>query len=235
MFLDYDEKVKINRNIMTLQLKAEKRTVLGKKNFALRKQGGIPAVLYGHGSENQNLSLDGAVFEKAFKEAGENTIIDLIIAGQAPVKVLIADVARQALKNSIEHVDLKQIRMDEKITAQVDLKFTGEAKPVKEDGAIFVHNISEVEILCLPGDLIHEIEVDITKLEKIHDAILIKDLPVPASVEITGHEPDDVVATLVPPKAEKKEEPAVPAEGEAPAEGAKPEAETEAEKSAEKK
>ncbi|MEK7167380.1 MAG: 50S ribosomal protein L25 [Patescibacteria group bacterium] len=216
---------------MTLQLEAKKRTILGKKNFALREQGGIPAVLYGHGFENQSLSLDYSAFEKAFKEAGENTIIDLAIDGQAPVKVLIADVTRQIMKDRIEHVDLKQIKMDEKITAQVKLEFIGEAKPVKEDGAVFVHNVSEVEILCLPGDLIHEIDVDISKLEKVHDVILFRDLPVASGVEIMGHDLDDVVATVVPPKVEKKEEPAVTAE--APAEGAK--TETEAEKSEEKK
>ncbi|MEK7653388.1 MAG: 50S ribosomal protein L25 [Patescibacteria group bacterium] len=203
---------------MTINLAAKTRTLLGKKVDQLREAGKIPAVLYGHGVKNLNLELGYNEFEKIFKEAGESTIIDLSIDGGAPTKVLISDIQYEPVKNRISHVDFHQIRMDEKINAKVALNFIGESKAVKEDGGVMLHIISELEIRCLPKDLIHEIEVDISPLVDFNAVISVKDLNLPANLEVIGHELEEVVAKVAKPKAE--EEPvAAPAEGETPAEG----------------
>ncbi len=201
---------------MTLKLEAKTRKDLGKKAELLRQSGKIPAVIYGHGKENQNLEVDYIKFEKVLNEAGESTLVDVSIDGDASVKAIIADVQREPVKGRIIHADLHQVNMKEKINANVQVEFTGESKAVKEDGAILIHNISEVEIHCLPGDLMSEIIVDISSLKEVGDVITIKDLKIPASVEILHHEPEDVVALVAAPKEEKEEAPVVtPTEGEA--------------------
>ena len=151
---------------MTLKLDAKIRTSLGKKAEAVRQEGKIPAVLYGHGIENKNLELDYNTFDKVFKEAGESTLIDLSVDGEA-VKVLVSDFQFDAVKGYYTHVDFHQIRMDEKVSTHVEIKLIGEPKAVKELGGVLLHNISEVEIKCLPTDLINEIEVDVSEFKKL--------------------------------------------------------------------
>ena len=202
---------------MTLKLDSKVRTIVGKKVSQLRKSAKIPAVLYGHGTANQNLELAYNDFEKIYKEAGESTIIDLAIDGGETVKAIISDLQHDPVKHVISHVDLRQVRMDEEIEAAVALKFIGEPKIIKEDGGSLVHNLTEVEIRCLPGDLIHEIEIDVSALASYDDVITIKDLPLPANVEIVGHEPEDVVAMVAKQREEKEEVVVAPVvEGAAP-------------------
>ncbi|MFA6918885.1 MAG: 50S ribosomal protein L25 [Patescibacteria group bacterium] len=210
---------------MTIKLEAKSRELLGKKVFKLRENGEIPGVVFGHGDKNSNIQLDYVPFEKIYQEAGESTIIDLVIDGGKVVKTIISDVQHDPVKGRLSHVDFRIVKMDEKITAGIPLEFFGESKVVKEDGGSIVHNISEVEIECLPGDLIHEIKVDLSVLKTFDDVIMIKDLALPKNVEILGHESDDVVALAVAVQEEKEEAPVVVAtegavEGVAPAEGA---------------
>jgi len=216
---------------MTLKLNASIRSTVGKKLAELRQAGKIPAVVYGHKTENLNLEFNYTEFEKAFKSAGESTIIELVLEGKEPIKALISEVQIEPGKGRIVHADLHQINMKEKINANVPINLIGESRLVKEEGAVVIHNISDVDINCLPGDLIHEIEVDISTLNDFEDNIAIKDLKVPANVEIMNHEPEDVVVLVTRPKEEKEEEPAsvVPTEGEVVVEGETPK-EGEAEK-----
>ena len=205
---------------MTLNLKAKTRKELGKKVQALRAQGSVPAVIYGHGQTNQNLEFNYIEFEKVLKEAGESTIIDLSIDGGAPIKTIISEVQFEPVKGRITHADLHQINMKEKMHATIPLTFTGESRAVKEDAGVLVHNVSELEVHCLPTDLIHEIVVDITPLNTFDDVITLADLKIPATLEVLHHHPDDAIANVARPKVEVEETPAVPAEGETvPAEG----------------
>lgn len=211
---------------MTLKLNANLRTNLGRKAQYVRDAGKIPAVVYGHKTDNANLELNYVEFEKILEQAGESTILDVAVDGQAPLKALISDVQYSPVSGRINHVDLHQVNMKEKINAHVEIKFVGESRVVKEEGGMIMHNISEVEIRCLPGDLIHEITVDVSGLNEFDDAITIADLNLPANIEVLHHEDEDVVAIAVEPKAQVEEVPvveAVPAEGEevaAPAEDA---------------
>ncbi|MEK7072478.1 MAG: 50S ribosomal protein L25 [Patescibacteria group bacterium] len=190
---------------MTLKLKADLRSLIGKKAQITRQEGKIPAVVYGHGLENKNLELDYNSFDKVFKDGGESTIIDLNIDGET-VKVIVSDVQYDPVKSRYRHVDFHQIKMDEEITANVELKFVGEPKAVKDLGGVLVHNISELEIKCLPGDLVGEIEVDVSKLNTFDDVVTIADLVISDKIEIVGHEPGDVVAIVSRPREEEKEE-----------------------------
>lgn len=203
---------------MTLKLKAKLREKLGKKSAQVRAEGNVPAVLYGHKIDNVNLEINYIDFEKALKEAGESTLIDLSIDGKEPVKTIISEVQVQPGKGRYIHADFHQINMKEKIHATIQLKFIGESRAVKEDGGVVVHNISELEVKCLPSDLVHEIIVDISNLNDFDDTISVQDLPLPKGLEVLHHEPGNIVVTIARPKAEVVEEPIAPVAGEAGAE-----------------
>ncbi len=157
---------------INIKLEANKREIIGKKVYTLRQEGKVPAVLYGRGIKNQNLEFNAVLFGKIYEEAGSNTIIDLVINGEDSVKVLISDTQQDPVTDNITHIDLQQVRMDEKITANVEIEFIGEAPAVKTDGGVFISNLNEIEIKCLPLDLIHEIKVDISKLITFFDLII---------------------------------------------------------------
>jgi large subunit ribosomal protein L25 len=185
------------------RLKANLRTTKGKKVKSLRKQGLIPAVIYGHGIESRSLVLKSLDFQKIYQEAGESNIVELIIDEEKPVNALIQAVQVDPLEDKVLHVDFHQIREDEKVEVEVDLNFTGESKAVKELGGILVRALNKIKIRALPKDLIHEVEVDISKLATFDDIIHISDLKIPSEVEIL-EKPEEVVATVQPPREEEE-------------------------------
>lgn len=185
----------------SIKLDAQSRTVVGKKVQTLRDQGVIPAVIYGHGTEPQSVSVTLPVFEKVYREAGESSLIDLSIDNAGAVKTLIQEVQVDPVTNRVVHVDFYAVTMTEKLTATIPLKFVGEPKAVKELGGTLVKNISEVEVKCLPSDLVHEIEVDLSPLATFEDAITIGNLIVPKGIELLGTL-DTTVAMVAPPITE---------------------------------
>lgn len=187
----------------SIELQVESREVHGKQVEKFRNEGKVPAVLYGHGIENSNLSIDEKQFEKVFNQAGTSSLIDLKIDGKKPVKVLIQDIQRHAVSDDFLHVDFHQIKMTEKLSAEIELKFVGESKAVKEAGGILIKNLSKIKIECLPENLVHEIEVSIEPLATFDNIIRVKDLKLPAGIEVK--EKDNVVVVNVqPPRTEEE-------------------------------
>ncbi len=187
-----------------IELQASPRTVLGKKVRHLRRQGMLPANLFGHNLASQALQVEEKAFQRAFAQAGMNTLVSLKVAGAEPKMVLIRGLQRNPLKRNLLHVDFYQVAMMEKLTAQVPLVFVGEAPGVAA-GGILLHNIDEVEIECLPGDLVRHIDVDISGLQEIDDTIYVKNLQVSAAIRIL-RDPDEVVVKILPPAKEEVEE-----------------------------
>lgn len=169
----------------------------------LRKNGWIPAVLYGRGYKNINLQIKSTDFIKVFSEAGESTLINIEGEGIEKSKVLIKEVQIDPVKDNFIHVDLYKIRMDELIYTEIPLRFVGEAPAVKDLGGILVKNLDKVEVKCLPGDLIHDIEVDISQLKEFNDSISIKDLKVPESIELLSGDDVQIVSIAEPRKVEE--------------------------------
>jgi len=211
---------------LNLNLGAKTRQETKKKVSQLREQNKIPAVLYGHQVKPINLVVDYHVFDKIFKQAGESTLIDLTIDGKEPVKVLVQDYQLDPETNQFLHVDFHQVRMDEELQTEIKLKFINEAPAVKELSGILVTNMHSLAVKCLPKDLVHEIEVDLSGLKTFEDAIHVADIKVPAGINIL-HVPDDVVALVQLPKVEKEEP---KAEAETVGEEPKAEAEVKVEK-----
>jgi large subunit ribosomal protein L25 len=192
----------------SILIKAKTRDILGKKVRRLRAQGEVPAVLYGHGVKNQNVSVPDLEFKKTFSKIGASKLIDLQIDDKKPVKILIHDVQFNPLKDGeIDHIDFYQIKEGEKITTEIELEFIGEAPAVKELGGVLVKNHDAVEVECLPAELekMDKIIVDLSVLKTFEDAVHIKDLKVPAGVKIMV-EPEEVVASVEQIAEEKVEE-----------------------------
>ncbi len=185
-----------------IELKAEPREVIGKKVKRVRKTGLIPAVLYGHKIKSIAVSVSEKEFQKAFREAGETSILHLVL-DEKKHNVLIHDLALNPLGGEILHVDFYEVRMDEKLKAKIPLVFIGESLAVKNEGGVLVKAIQEVEVEALPKDLPKEILVDISVLATFDDKIQIKDLKVASEVKILA-EPKEIVALVVPPRSEKE-------------------------------
>ncbi|HSD12678.1 MAG TPA: 50S ribosomal protein L25 [Patescibacteria group bacterium] len=186
-----------------LKLEAKKREVKGKKVKKLRTEGQIPAVVYGHGVESKDLAVDYRAFEKLFAKAGESSLVDLAVEGGSPVKVLIHAVQFDPLKGKISHVDFRQVNMKEKLDAEVILKFVGEAPAVKTSGAILVRNMDTITVRCLPGDLVHEIEVDLSKLANLDDRITVADIAPPPGIEFQA-QPGELIVVANAPISEEE-------------------------------
>lgn len=187
-----------------LELSVKLRPETGRQNNQLRKQGLIPAILYGPKIKNLPLIVDYSDFEKVYQGAGESTLITLKLPSnqkQKERKVLIYQVARNPVSDKFIHIDFYQVRMDKALKTEVPLEFIGRSSAVVEENGVLVKNIQEVEVEALPQDLPREIKVDISPLKSFDDNIYIKDLTLPSGVKITA-EPQEVVASVVPPRKE---------------------------------
>ncbi len=187
----------------TILLHAQARNETGKGVAALRDSGVIPAVVYGRDCQPINISLAYNTFERAYRSAGETSLVDLVIDNGQPIKTLIHEVQHDPVKGRFLHVDFYQVRMTEKLTTNVPLIFVGEAKAVKELGGTLVKSLDEVEVRCLPGDLVHEIEVDLTPLATFEDHITVSDLKLPKGLEVLD-EADVIVASVSAPMTEEQ-------------------------------
>jgi large subunit ribosomal protein L25 len=197
-------------------IKAQSRTISGRKVKQLRNEGLIPAVVYGSGIDSTSITLDLKEFIKLYEEAGESTIIDLIIDDKkTPLKVLIKEIDIDYAKRRLLHASFYKVNMNEKITTVIPLEFIGEA-PAEENDAVILNNFDEVEVTCLPKDLPDHLDVDITKLTEIGDTFTFSELLLPDGVElaIDEEEMELPIVTASAPVTEE-EEAAKLAEGEA--------------------
>lgn len=191
-----------------MELQVKKREILGKKVKNLRKEGLIPAELYGRNRENVHLSVLAKEFSKLFKEAGESTVIKLKIEDDKEEKtlnVLIGDFQKNSLTNEFSHIDFQEIKMDEKITISVPLEFIGEPPAVKAKGGILVKSMQEIELTAFPANLPRSIKIDLAKILNIGDSIYVKDFNALEGVEFLV-DSETVVATVTEPEKEESGE-----------------------------
>lgn len=176
-----------------IKLALQKRDA-SEKAKKLRQRSLLPGVIYGHGAENRNVMADYNSFHKAFKAAGESTLLDLEIEGGI-VKALVKDWQVDPLSNRYIHVDFYQVNLKEKLKTEIALNFIGESSAVKAQGGSLVKTLDSVLVECLPTDLVHAIDVDVSVLASFDDMIAVKDLVVPAGIEIL-ESPDAIVAKI---------------------------------------
>lgn len=214
-------------------LQVEVRKIVGRKVKKLRREGKVPANVFGKKVKSASVSLDAVSFGKLFRKVGETTLIDLVVAGEKEARpVLVTDVQRDPVTDHIIHVDFHQVDLTEKVTADIPVRIIGEALAVKDKGAVLVTVLSSIPVEALPADLPDHFDADISGLIEFGNSVHVKDLTVDRTKVKLMVEDEETVATVQEPKVEVEEAPAAPvtaegapaAEGEtAPAEGEKKE------------
>lgn len=219
-------------------LAASKRDETGSRAVnRLRKQGQLPGVLYGAG-EPKSVSVDAATFDAVQRHhTSENVMLTLEIKGDRNHKVLVRDVQHHPLTGAPLHVDFYELSMTKRVTVSIPLELSGEPIGVTRDGGVLEQQLREVEVDCLPDDIIEQIELDVSGLE-IGEGLTVADMPLDREKYHLFTSEDIAVASVSAPRlseeAEEGEEAAEEgAEGEPEVIGEK--ADEEGEKENEKK
>ncbi|HEY64925.1 MAG TPA: 50S ribosomal protein L25 [Caldilineae bacterium] len=191
-----------------LALKAQRRSITGRKVKRLRAQGLIPAIVYGADKPPEPIQIRVQDMERILRQAGFTQLITLQIEdgnGTTSDAVLVREVQRHPIRRSLLHVDFYRVTMTEKLQAEVPIHLVGES-PAVAQGAILVQNLNTVEVECLPADIPSSIEVDISRLTEPGQSILVSDLSVPEGVEILSDPEEVVVSVLFSREAEEEVE-----------------------------
>lgn len=226
-----------------IKLKAQKREITGRKVKNLRKEGLIPANVFGKKTKSVSISLKKEDFESVFSQAGETGIMKLTLGGEKEERpVLVQNVQKQPVTGEILHVDLHQIVLTEKVTASIPVELSGEAPAAEQKLGILIQNVSEIEVEALPTDLPERFVVDVSKLENVGDEVTLKGISFDRN-KVKPLTDENLVLAQIEPLAEEEEKVVPPVEegveeaveegAEAPAEGEETKATEEDEKLAE--
>jgi large subunit ribosomal protein L25 len=179
-----------------LTLKASKREIVGKKTRFLRRQGVTPTHLFGHGLDSLALQCDTPTLQKTIARAGMTRIIALDVEGdKKPRSVFIREIQKEPRSGGLLHVDFYEVKMTEKIKVDVPIILVGEAPAMKEKGRTIAHSLTSLSVECLPDDLPPQIEVDLSPLEDVEQAIFVRDIALGPGVTIMD-EPDQLVVKV---------------------------------------
>ena len=198
-------------------LAAEHREVTGKHVNRLRKEGLLPAVVYGHGEASTNVTVDAHEFDLLRKHTGPNALVDLSVDGKKAQPVLINSVQVHPVHRRPLHADLFLVRMTEELTVDVPLIPTGESLAVAQLGGTLLHPTETVRVRALPDHLPQSIEYSIESLVDFDGTILVSALTIPGDVTLLT-DAEEIIAKVQQPRVEVEEVPVV-AEGEEGAEG----------------
>jgi large subunit ribosomal protein L25 len=183
-----------------IELTVTPRSILGKKVNRLREQGITPGNIYGHGIPSRAVQMPTPDLARTIRVAGRNTMLQLHVEGEKKRRpVFIRDVHRDPITDAFLHVDFYQVSLKEKIRLEVPLVIVGEAPAVSVYSGILLQSVNAITMEGLPTDLPPHIEVDVSGLEEIDDAIHVKDLEVSPDVTLLV-DPELVVAKVAAPR-----------------------------------
>ena len=214
------------------ELKVSRREILGKKVRFLRREGLTPVNLYGPNIESIPLQAETSLLKRLIVRVGRNALVTLRIDGDKKSRrVMVRDIQRNPLTEELLHVGFFQVEMTHRVRAEVPLLFLGEAPAVKNRRGMLLQNLTALQVEALPGELPRNIEVDLSGLEELDQAIHVRDVPVDDAVEVLN-DPDHMVVQVKETRVEVEEVEEVEAEAvkeeeEAPPEEAEGEAESE--------
>ena len=169
-------------------IKAEKREVIGKKVKALRREGKLPAVVYGYGVEPTAILLDFKASSRTLAKAEASTLITIALDGEE-YTTLVREKQWNYIRRELLHVDFQAVSMTELIASQVRIEFVGE---VSTTNAVIVTGLNELQIEALPMDLPESIDVDLSALKNIGDGIFVRDIVVSDKLTILD-DPDAMI------------------------------------------
>ncbi len=188
-------------------MKAQERDLLGKKVQKLRREGHLPAHVFGKKVKGENVTVELREFLKIAKQAGETGVIDLKIGQEKVRPVMIREVQHDPITSQPVHVDFYQVNLLEKVTVPVPIVLIGEQpESVHLGETIVLQTLNEIQVEALPTDLVESIEVDISTLKNIDDAITVAQLKYDISKLTLHAEPEEVVVKLAPAVSAEMEE-----------------------------
>lgn len=184
----------------SLALPAAPRTEHGRHAELLRRQGRVPAVLYGHNVQPQALSVDARTLRRVWRAAGQSNLVDLTLDGGRPRKVLIRELQINPRTTDLVHVDLFAVNLLEKLTVDVPLVPVGESPAVTVDRlGVLQQILTTLKVECLPGDIPAQLGVDISGLLAVDDGVHVSEVPLPQGVTLaSGVNPDELVLKIAP-------------------------------------
>jgi large subunit ribosomal protein L25 len=186
-----------------ITIKAGHRKITGKKVKSLRREGKLPAIVYGFGIEPTPIEMDASDATKILSSVGSSTLVTIDIEGKE-YATLVRERQRDVIYRNLTHVDFQAVSMTETVRANVPIYISEEAAPAVENyGAMINTGIDVLEIECLPQDLPERIDVDISNLIEIGDSILVRDIILPAGV-VTTDDPETLIAVASSPISEEE-------------------------------
>jgi large subunit ribosomal protein L25 len=206
---------------------AEPREIVGKSVNILRRQGLLPAVVYGHGKASQPIQLDARAFDDLLRHVTRNTLVDLKVGGGRATPVLLQGIHEHPVRRQPIHVDFYVVKMTEELTVDVPIDHTGESHAAEKLGGTLLHLREHVSVRALPAELPASVELDISSLRDFDAVLHVRDLVVPDGVTVLT-DADEPLARVQPPRVEEELAPAAEAPAaEAAAEAAPSEQEAE--------
>ncbi len=193
-----------------ITLTARPRTVTGKQVRQLRRQGLIPAVVYGHRTEPIPLTIEERELRQVLQRVGGNQLIRLQVGDdQATRMVLLREVQREPIKRRLLHVDLYEVVMTERIRAEIPVVLTGASPAVQRGEGLLHHGLEAIEVECLPGDLLPHVEVSLDQLTEVDQEIRVGDLSLGERIEVLS-DPDELLVRIIPVETEEAVEEVAP-------------------------
>ncbi len=203
----------------SIVLKAERRVVIGKQVKALRREGKLPAVLYGKRIEPIPVVMDHRTTSRQLSQLSPSALVTIDLEGESHM-ALVREKQRNALTGSLLHIDFQVVSMQDKLRSNVYVEFIGESPAVKNFNGILFTELNQIEVECLPNDLPERITVDVSILTEIGSSIYVRDLVIPDNVEVL-EDANSIVAVVTAPEVDEEEVAA--AEAAAAAAAAEPE------------
>jgi large subunit ribosomal protein L25 len=199
-----------------IELSAEPRDVYGKHVRRLRRQGIIPANIYGHGA-SRAIQAPARALERLLAQGGRTSVVAIAFDGRSET-ALLKGLQRDPRSGQILHVDFQAVSMEEEVTSVVPVRFVGESLAVTKLDGVMMHPRTELHVTARAADLPDAVEVDVSAITELHGSIHISDLPASSTYSIEDPA-EEVLAIVLPPKREVEE-----VVEEAPAEEAEAEA-----------
>ncbi|MCF7917746.1 50S ribosomal protein L25 [Candidatus Gracilibacteria bacterium] len=196
--------------VETFSLSAQKRDSHKHSARSARVAKRVPGIVYGKGVEAISISIENSDILRAYRKAGQSTLIELDIDGKK-VKVLIHHVDLNPVKNTIQHVDFYAVNLKEKTVVNVPFHFIGESDAIKNKNGILMREHDEIEIRCFPTEIPAHIDVDISKMVELHDHITLADLNLDSKKhEVMNFHLDSVICSIAAPRQQEEEETPTP-------------------------
>jgi len=209
-------------------IKAEVRSVTGKQVKALRREGKLPGVIYGHNFPSTAIIMDLRETARALAGITSSSIVNIELNGEEHAS-LVREKQRDFIRGTFKHIDFQVVSQTEKLRADVAIELVGVSPAVKDFSGVVMTGLDKLEVECLPKYLPEKIVVDLSVLAQIGDAIHVSDIKLDDHITIHNHD-DEMIAHITLPKVEAEEvaEEAVAAEEpEVIEKGKKPEEEVE--------